>query len=368
MKLLCLGGDSSCARGLQGPHHYLLEEFHHYWDRIDYLCPHHPDAKPTTVFGNVHFHPAPPGRLGRLRWLRETGLRLLGEQSHDLIAAHEYPPFHHGSAARVLTARTGVPHILEIYHVEGHPKAADPGEWFRRILTGLYVEGAARRAAAIRVINRTQVPEWLVRHGVPRNKLRLVYSSYTDFDTFAPSGCDKDIDVLFVGRLVRNKGLAELIESLAGMNEVPRALFVGVGPLRERLEADVRRRGLEDRLVFHGWAEDNREIAGLVNRSRCLVCSSYSEGGPRTTLEAMACGVPVVSTRVGTMPDIINHRVNGCLADFDAPSLRSEIAWLLEDDARARAVGEAGRESIRDFERRKLIREYAESYQALATR
>ncbi len=366
MKLLGLGGDASTARGLKGPHHALLEEFHKHWDRIDYLCPHHPEARDITLFGNVNFHVAPAGKLKRKKWLITKGRELIATHKHDVMGVHDYPPFINGSAARRLTKLTGVPHILEIYHIEGHPKPADFPERVRKWMSALTLGRASKQAAAIRVINQTQVPDWLARYGVARDKMKLVYSSYTDLDIFAPDGAAKDIDVLFVGRLVRNKGLNELIAAVAGMTPVPLTHLVGVGPLRETLEADIRDRGLSDRIIFHGWAEDNQEIAHLINRSHLLVCASWSEGGPRTTLEAMACGVPVVTTPVGTMPDMIDHRINGCLADFTAASLRTEINWLLADASRAEAVGAAGRETVLPFERKKLIREYALTYREIA--
>ncbi|MGE4157791.1 MAG: glycosyltransferase family 4 protein [Planctomycetota bacterium] len=365
MRLLGIGADASCARGLRGPHHRLMEEFSRHWERIDYLCPHHPEARDTTLFGNVHFHVAPPSKFRRLSWLTSTGKRLLEEHHHDIMGIHEYPPFINGIAARRLTRLTGVPHILEIYHVEGHPKAADIPEFFRRLLTGWYVGFAHREAARIRVINRTQTPRFLEDHGVPADKLLLLYSSYTDLETFHPGAAAQAQDVLFIGRLVRNKGLDTLIEAL---RLVPGATarIVGTGPLRPALEATLAKGDLAGRVTFHGWAQDETEIAGLIRASGMLVCASLSEGGPRTTLEAMACGVPVISTPVGTMPDMIVHRQNGCLTGFDAASLATEIAFLRDNPAEARRIGLAGREAMLPFERRALIKAYAEGYQAVA--
>lgn len=344
-----------------------MEEFSKHWERIDYLCPHHPEARDTTLFGHVHFHVSPPSRWQRLGWLKDRGRRLIAEHHHDIMGIHEYPPFLNGMAARFLTEKTGVPHILEIYHVEGHPRAADLPEFLRRLLTGWYVGFAHREAARIRVINQTQTPGFLRAHGVPVDKPLLLYSSYTDLELFhpAPAPTEKKQDVLFIGRLVRNKGLFTLLEALSIEGRAT-ARIVGTGPLEHRLRDEIARRGMGSRVTLHGWAKDETEIADLIRASGMLVCASLSEGGPRTTLEAMACGIPVVTTPVGTMPDMIIPRVNGCLTGFDAASLAAEITFLFDHPAEAKRIGTEGRKAVQPFERTALIRAYAEGYQAVA--
>ena len=95
--------------------------------------------------------------------------------------------------------------------------------------------------------------------------------------------------------------------------------------------------------------------------------SSYSEGGPRTTIEAMACGVSVITTKVGTMPDIITHRENGQFIDFDVDSIVREVKWNLDNPDKVKDIAKAGRESIQFFDRKNLIKELAEGYQKLVT-
>jgi len=365
MKLLSIAGDASCARERKGPHYHLLEEFHRYWKRIDILVPYHPEAKEKRLFDRVHFHIAPQNKWDRTRWIKEKGAELIREQHHDIIAAHDYPPFLHGKGARALSKETGIPHILEIYHIEGYPKAVNCNEHLRCFLTSCYIKKAWQEAKAIRVINKTQVPQWLIKQGVPKEKLKLLYSSYTDCDTFLPKDCEKKYDVLFIGRLVTNKGLFDLLQAVRKLPDV-KACIVGVGPLEATLKKFVKKHHLQDRVYFTGWLETNKELAEHINASRSLVCCSRSEGGPRTTLEAMACAVPVISTAVGTMPDIILHRKNGLLIDFDAHSLQRELAWLLAHPKEAKKIGLKGRDVALTFERKKLIKEYALAYQQLA--
>ena len=189
---------------------------------------------------------------------------------------------------------------------------------------------------------------------------------YIDTDVFQPIDCEKKYDVLFVGRLVVNKGIFDLLKVLRQLPDV-KACIVGIGPLEMRLKKFVKAQQLEERVHFTGWVKTNKELAEYINSSRCLVCCSRSEGGPRTTLEAMACAVPIITTAVGTMPDMILHRKNGLVIDFNATSLQHELSWLLAHLEEAEQIGLKGREIALTFERKKLIKEYALGYQQLAT-
>jgi len=366
VKLLTISGDSGTARGLKGPHYYMLEEFHSYWERLDILVPFHPEAKDQVLFDNVHIHVSPYGKWFRSKWLLKKGLELLKEEKHDLIAAHDYPPFINGKAARKLSEKTKIPFILELYHVEGYPVAINLKEKIRHFMTALYIKSVWRHPIAIRVINKSQVPGWLNFQGVDESKALLLYSSYTDLEVFKPEIREKEVDVLYVGRLVGNKGLFDLIEASKKIKEL-KVRIVGTGPLEKTLRRLIKIYQLEDRVELAGWAEDNKEIARHINSAKSLVCCSRSEGGPRTTIEAMACEVPVLTTPVGTMPDIIQHRVNGLILEFNAASLESELLWLLENPEKADQIAKKGRQSVLSFERKKLIKEYALGYQNLLT-
>src|SRR5207248_3183150 len=74
-------------------------------------------------------------------------------------------------------------------------------------------------------------------------------------------------------------------------------------------------------------------VARIYRQARMLVCASTSEGGPRVTVEAMACGTPVISTPVGVMSELIEDGVNGLVFDWDAGELSDKIRLVLKDDA-----------------------------------
>jgi glycosyltransferase involved in cell wall biosynthesis len=153
--------------------------------------------------------------------------------------------------------------------------------------------------------------------------------------------------ILAVGRLSREKGHAELVEALEDLRRLApelslRLVLVGDGPERARLEEQARARGVAGRVVFAGHNEDVRPFYALAN---VLALPSHSEGSPNVLLEAMAAGVPVVSTAVGGVPEIVSHEESALLVSpHDAQALAAALARMLTDEPLARDL--AARASV----------------------
>lgn len=106
--------------------------------------------------------------------------------------------------------------------------------------------------------------------------------------------------------------------------------------------------GLSDRVTFTGLRSD---VGQVVRTFDVFVLSSLSEGTPLALMEAMACGVPAVATRVGGIPEIVVDGETGILVPRANPrALAEAVAALLDDPARARGMGRAARRRVvRDF-------------------
>ncbi len=372
MKLLMLSGDRATTIGERGPFFYMQEVFSRSWERIDVLCP-RPGAPVSvrTIHDRVHFHPSPTSRLGMVRWLAAEGRRLVAEHGHDLIVSHDYGLFYNGLAAARLTNATGVPWVSEIHHVPGHPRAATLRERIDPWLNRRFVRFALRRGVrAFRVVNRREMVPFLESCGVPPDRILVLSSLYLHLADFAPrTDTEKTIDVLYVGRMVANKGVSTILDALARLRpEFPglRTLLVGKGPLRAAMEARVETLGFGGTVSFLDWAADRRALADLYRSARVLVCASFNEGGPRVTCEAMACGTPCVSTPVGVMPDLVRDGENGWLCGFDAESLAGALRRALGDEvARSRAAARC-RAAVEPFEFRRTIEAYARGLQSVA--
>ena len=363
MKLLMLSGDRQTATGEQGPFWHMQREFSRWFERIDVLSP-KPDGEPRLerVFDRVHLHPAEVGRAGMLRYLKRRGAELIGEHRHDLIVSHDYGWFYNGLAAAALTRRTGVPYLSEIHHVPGFPVAADRRERLDRRIARTYVRWARDKAKAFRVVNRGQMPGLLESWGVPREQIVVLPSLYMDLELFQPDAAARpERDLLFVGRLVNNKGLDRIVEALDLLGRTGQSLrltLLGRGPFKANVEADVARRGLQGQVEFLDWVDTGEDLARLYRSSRAVICASTCEGGPRFTVEAMACGVPVVSTPVGVMPDLLEQG-GGLLCDFTAEGLARSIGELLGDEDRRAARGAEARRLAEDYEYAAILGGYA---------
>ncbi len=151
------------------------------------------------------------------------------------------------------------------------------------------------------------------------------------------------------GRLSPEKGFDRLIDAAAMVIRAePDTGFVifGDGPLRSALAAQIAERGLQDRFVLAGFCTD---LERFLPQLDLAVLSSLTEGLPVVLLEAMAAGVPAVSTAVGGTPEVIDDGLNGYLVPpGDPAALARRILDMLRDDAARRAMGERGRRRIRE--------------------
>ncbi|MCD6553999.1 MAG: glycosyltransferase [Anaerolineae bacterium] len=104
--------------------------------------------------------------------------------------------------------------------------------------------------------------------------------------------------------------------------------------------------GLADQVLFLGWRADMPRIYADLD---VVALTSRNEGTPVSLIEGMAAGVPVVSTAVGGVPDIVTDGVCGSLVPpGDAAELARAVVALLRDQEKARTMGRAGREAVRD--------------------
>lgn len=373
MNLLMVSGDRQVVVGEKGPFWSMQREFSRRFGRIDVLCP-RPAGPVTTrvIHDRVHFHPAPVGRAGMVRWIAREGTRLVREHGASLVVSHDYGTFYNGRGSWRISKATGVPYLSELHHVPGHPIAADWRERVEKLAVRAYVRFARERAIGFRVVNATEMPELLRSFGVPDAQIHVLPSQYLDLDVFRPAGeTGSEVahaqDVVFVGRTVVNKRAGLIVDALAALaaaGRPARALFVGKGPERAAVERRARERGVDAR--FLDWVAEPSELARIYRASRVCVCASTCEGGPRFTVEAMACGVPVVSTRVGIMPELLADGRAGRIVGWSATDLAEGLATVLHDEPTRRAMGAEAVRRVQRFEQSAALARYADGLEALA--
>ena len=183
----------------------------------------------------------------------------------------------------------------------------------------------------------------MLEHGIPRERLAFV-PHFVDALAYPPAFGGGSY-ALFAGRLSEEKGLFTLLETHRRTPGL-RLVIAGDGPLREALEARVDP-AQRARLTFAGHltgGDYDRAWAGAA----CLVLpSEWYEVRPMVIHEASARGKAVVATRLGTIPEIVEDGVTGLLVPPAAPdALGAALKSLVDDPARAEAMGRAGRAMV----------------------
>jgi glycosyltransferase involved in cell wall biosynthesis len=165
----------------------------------------------------------------------------------------------------------------------------------------------------------------------------------------APAAGREKGRITFVGWMQREKGIFEALEGVRRVRETnPEATFtlVGGGGDLERFRFEVREKGMEAWVNATGWVERSR-IPALLARSSVFLLPSHFEGLPNAMLEAMASGLPVVVTRVGSIPDVVRDGESGFLVDVgDVDGISRALQTLLTDSARAQQMGRRAREDV----------------------
>jgi glycosyltransferase involved in cell wall biosynthesis len=175
---------------------------------------------------------------------------------------------------------------------------------------------------------------------------------------------------------VERKGVAHLIEAIARLGSPgPRLEIVGEGPERPSLEALAGRLGVADRVVFRGKIPPEELQASYARAAVCVLPSVLdargdTEGLGVVLLEAMNHGTPVIASRVGGIPDIVEDGVSGLLVPpGDADALAAAVRRVRDDPALARRLGEGGRRRLHEqFNWPAIVRRWLDLYTGLVTR
>ncbi len=151
-----------------------------------------------------------------------------------------------------------------------------------------------------------------------------------------PSQTGDPPSVLYLGRLSREKGLPVLLDAFAQVLRRMRARLdvYGLGLMREELEAQALSLGIRDSVVFHGWVPPGAPFFAALKGGDVFVLPSLSEGLPSVIPEAMSQGLPIIASRVGGIPDILQNGEAGILVPpGDSAALADAICRLLIDQS-----------------------------------
>jgi glycosyltransferase involved in cell wall biosynthesis len=303
------------------------------------------------------------GRRSTLDLLAWRPLVSLLRDGVDVVHAHMFGSNVWGT---VLGRLSGVPVVVAHEHTwsfQGRP--------LRRFLDR---ELVARWADVFVAVSGEDRRKMIEVEGVDPAKIRLIPNGIPSpangavADVRAELGIEPGAPVLgVVCELRAQKALEVLFEAAALLlAEFPtlKVLVAGDGPERARLEEDARRLGVADTVLFLGIRRDVPAVLAAVD---VAVLSSDYEGSPLSVMEYMAAAKPVVSTRVGGVPELVQEDVHGLLVEpRDPGALAKAVARLLRDPALAKRLGTEGRKrQQREFSLEAMVGRIEDLYEEL---
>jgi glycosyltransferase involved in cell wall biosynthesis len=214
--------------------------------------------------------------------------------------------------------------------------------------------------------------------GFPSDRLIPILNG-VDVDTFVPRPADKEairaemgleLDPIYIGtvgnlRPVKNQLLLlQAAQQVCARHNHVRVVIIGEGPLRAQLAQTIEDLGIQKQVQLLGARS---EIPELLNTLDMFVLPSLSEGLPMSILEAMACGLPVVATRVGGIPEVVLDGQTGILVSSqDVPQLARALETLVQQKNLRENLGSQGRQRVVEhFSRRRMVQEYQTLYESL---
>ena len=180
---------------------------------------------------------------------------------------------------------------------------------------------------------------------------------------------DEEALLIHVSNFRPIKRVNDVIDVFAGvLSERPaRLLMIGDGPERGPALERAQRLGVADRAHFLGSFPDIETVLGL---SDLFLLPSSQESFGLSALEAMSCEVPVVASRAGGIPEVVQDGVTGLLADIgDTDAMTQAALSILQDEERRRQMGQAGRQrAIEEFYPQKIVAQYLDAYRRTIAR
>ena len=255
----------------------------------------------------------------------------------DLIDAHYFYP--EGVAAVMLGRALAKPVVITA-------RGTDVNLIAQYALPRRMIRWAARKAASVITVSQA-LKDRLVDLGVEKSHIQVLRNGI-DLELFRPMpGESRQVGrrkLLSVGNLLLFKGHGFVIEALRYLPECD-LVVVGTGPDRQKLERIAQESGVSERVRFAGGM-NQEALRNEYATSDVLVLASSREGWPNVLLEAMACGTPVIATRVGGTSEIVTSRDAGLLIDECSPE----------------AVARAVQQLLSNYPDRSATRRHAEQF------
>jgi glycosyltransferase involved in cell wall biosynthesis len=231
-----------------------------------------------------------------------------------------------------LVARTG--YMLSINLMKSNPKS-------RRKRFIKFIEMIAYKLAGA-IITTSQTNFEYVEKNYSPHGIHVLIPNYVETNVFKPMNMTKKKgSICFVGRLTKEKNLFALLVALKSLPYI--LSIIGLGEQEEQLKKFANKNKVN--VDFLGNVP-NHKLPEILNQHELFILPSLYENMPKTLLEAMSCGMPVIGTNVKGINEVIEHGKNGILCNTDSNSIRNAIINLMGDETLKQNLGENARKTI----------------------
>ena len=287
------------------------------------------------------------------------------KKKFDLINAHWIYP--DGVASVQVARKLNLPIMLTAH-------GCDINLYSNFFLRRIQIRDALQKSNSISVVSPA-LKQKIIDLGVSENKVQVIPNG-VDLDQFAPidqTSCRKQLGltlnnkiILFVGALEPVKGLEYLLEAMVQIRSLYQNLIVAIvgdGPLYKVLVQMTEKLNLNNNVLFFG-AKKHDEVPIWMNACDLFCLPSIREGWPCVIMEALACGKPVVASKVGGIPNILNEKNGYLVKPQDVEQLAEGIGKALQHSWDPKKI----RDTVYEFSWKASAKKYYVEYQNLLSR
>lgn len=256
------------------------------------------------------------------------------------------------------------PVLLHAHGAEFHITYSRLPQWAKQLLSNIF-----RRCSGLIVLSNTWKDYYVLNLGLNPQQV-FVLPNPTELPVQIPQRLNSHkVTLLFCGRVGQRKGTFDLIRAFANLSDEQKncteLIIAGDGEIEQGRKL-AENLNLGEYITFLGWVNSEQRDE-LLAKADVFILPSYNEGLPLAILEAMGWGLPVISTPVGGIPELVVPNQNGLLVNpGDIEQLSAAIQMLIENESLRRSLGVVARKTVEPFDVKNYTTQLANIYYSIS--